>query len=204
MFNVIAKAHLKFHRKFDRIEEKKAFFQKLLCSVCGRKFKTVSALLNHSKFHKTERAKLLLKTPSESRQCNVCLKVFNSASTQKIHQRSHVDLPFACSVCSKRFPSFSGLRVHSRIQHSEYMSHVCVNCGETFQLHHVLLEHIKKKHFIERQKFACQYCDKVFEQESALQKHSVIHIKNVLYICTQCNKPFQNKQNLMTHMSIHS
>ena len=52
-------------------------------------------------------------------ECDVCEKVFVSASKLAEHMRIHTnEKPYECDVCEKRFRQLGNLRYHTRTQHS--------------------------------------------------------------------------------------
>ena len=51
-------------------------------------------------------------------ECDVCEKVFVSASKLAIHVRIHTkEKPYECDVCEKRFTTAGNLQSHVRIHH---------------------------------------------------------------------------------------
>uniref|UniRef100_A0A8D8Q730 Zinc finger protein 28 n=1 Tax=Cacopsylla melanoneura TaxID=428564 RepID=A0A8D8Q730_9HEMI len=50
----------------------------------------------------------------------------------------------------------------------------------------------------------CEYCHKVFDQQSSLLSHNCPQMKPRPYKCDVCEKSFTNSQNLNTHQLIHS
>ena len=65
---------------------------------------------------------------TQQHECDVCEKVFVSASKLAVHMRIHTkEKPYECDVCEKRFRHSNALKRHKRIHTNErpYECHVC-------------------------------------------------------------------------------
>ncbi|XP_076056679.1 uncharacterized protein LOC143034470 isoform X1 [Oratosquilla oratoria] len=51
--------------------------------------------------------------------------------------------------------------------------------------------------------YECQHCSEVFEDESQLKDHTVIHENERPYVCSFCKASFRRKFNLKRHETIH-
>ena len=79
-------------------------------------------------------------------ECDVCEKVFVSASKLAIHVRIHTkEKPYECDVCEKAFRNSSNLQTHMRIHTNEkpYESHVC---EKRFSRSGSLKTHVRTQH----------------------------------------------------------
>ncbi len=78
-------------------------------------------------------------------ECDVCEKVFVSASKLAIHVRIHTkEKPYECDVCEKRFRQSGHLQSHTRTHTNE-------------------------------RPYECDVCEKAFRNSSNLQTHMRIH-----------------------------
>ena len=79
-------------------------------------------------------------------ECDVCEKVFVSASKLAIHVRIHTkEKPYECDVCEKRFSQSGHLQDHMRI-HTNERPYECDVCDKAFrQLAH-LQSHMRTQH----------------------------------------------------------
>lgn len=55
-----------------------------------------------------------------------------------------------------------------------------------------------------KKSFACQYCQKTFQNPANLAKHQQIHVGSSPYKCEHCKKAFTSKFKLVRHVLIHS
>lgn len=57
---------------------------------------------------------------------------------------------------------------------------------------------------VQRSSYACDVCDKKFQNSSNLAKHRNIHTGIKAYVCGFCNKKFARSSNLTRHKIIHT
>nr|XP_018916199.1 PREDICTED: zinc finger protein 808-like [Bemisia tabaci] len=88
-----------------------ATLQAVTCQDCERRFKTLSALINHKKTH----AKYAKKPDFV---CNVCGHGFETPSDLVNHRRTHSrPAEIKCKMCKKVFSNKNNLRFHVAITH---------------------------------------------------------------------------------------
>ena len=103
-------------------------------------------------------------------ECDVCEKVFVSASKLAIHVRIHTkEKPYECDVCEKRFNQSGHLQSHMRIHTNE-------------------------------KPYECHVCEKRFRRSGTLKRHIRIHTKEKPYACDVCEKRFNQSSSLKTHV----
>jgi len=89
----------------------------------------------------------------------------------------------ACTLCSKLVKS-RGMTQHLNMQHK------CKYCAVMVEN---VDEHIKELH----ERDPCEYCDRKFENEAAVDKHiEVVHLQT----CDKCNEEFFSEDSLQGHV----
>ena len=84
-------------------------------------------------------------------ECDVCEKVFVSASKLAIHVRIHTkEKPYECDVCEKRFRHSDTLKRHVRI-HTNEKPYECDVCDKAFRHSSALKEHVRIPYSHERE-----------------------------------------------------
>ena len=103
-------------------------------------------------------------------ECDVCEKVFVSASKLAIHVRIHTkEKPYECDVCEKRFSESGSLTRHMRVHTNE-------------------------------KPYECDVCEKRFCRSDTLKKHKRTHTNEKPYECDVCEKRFRHATSLKYHM----
>lgn len=175
--------------------EKNVCKNKLICSTCGKNFKSSSTLKCHERSHLPDDERL--KYP-----CTYCERRFANAHVLKIHTaRIHEKTTFfTCEFCGKGFTTKSDLAGHIT-KHTNVRNIPCDICGERFKSKHCLRIH-KQRHGAELN-LPCPICKKVFRSSIALQMHKSVH-GDKKYKCHICPKSFKRLENLKSHLSKHT
>ncbi|XP_077474210.1 uncharacterized protein LOC144087948 [Stigmatopora argus] len=128
------------------------------CKVCGKSFRTLTSLANHSEAH-----------PKDA--CGVCGQRSDSEESFRRHLRTHVT-GSVCGLCGKGFSTAAALRTHARV-HTGEKPFACDHCGKAFNCRHNLRRHARK-HTGEKP-YACQVCGKRFSDHSTRKRHLLAH-----------------------------
>jgi KRAB domain-containing zinc finger protein len=211
------------------------------CLMCEKIFSSKKALIRHKGWH--TRCPTLGKeqpptvdSPSENdknvveeqvvskhRTCNVCFKVYSSASTLSRHKRLHTrkiltniksikkPLPVisdsneeagheglhACQYCRKLFRFRKHLVDHERV-HTGERPFSCNQCSLSFSRRAILWRH-KKTHLGVRP-YSCTLCPKSFLMNFQLNQHiAEKHMAEDIYACHRCNKTYRTMLALKKH-----
>lgn len=144
----------------------------LVCSHCGLRFRTRSALRVH---FVRKHSPLLHGLKVVNFKCDVCARQFSSRTYLTMHRRWHSGRlrTFKCDVCRRGFYDACGLRSHMAM-HAESRE----------------------------QPFLCYTCNKGFTSRGNLQTHVLSHGKDHSFVCERCNKGFKFKGHLNIHRKV--
>lgn len=151
--------------------------EKLLCSICGKRFRSLRSHIICKHAHELPANEL--STGDTIITCEVCGKTFASPSQFKIHQRSHTgEKPFHCDVCGKSYGMKQQLREH-RYTHTGEKPYRCSLCSKTFNLATSIMRH-RSIHTGETP-HSCLDCGKHFRLLTFLKAHrrTKAHLKQV-------------------------
>lgn len=164
------------------------------CDKCGKTFKNVSNLLQHSYIHLDK--KLF--------QCDQCQRSFTLKSNLIRHQgKSQCKLPdtkIVCNICNKVFAKDSLLRSHLK-KHSMERPFACDDCGMDFKYKSTLVRHLQHHNGI--RPYSCNICTKTFTHFGLIKPHMRMHTGEKPYTCPVCSKKFSHKHNMLRHTVRH-
>ncbi|WAQ96971.1 ZFP26-like protein, partial [Mya arenaria] len=104
---------------------------------------------------------------------------------------------FIDMFCPCSFSQTKNLRFHEKWSHSEKQFR-CDKCECKFYTNYQLKKHTEKKHVDTRGTWACEVCQKVFNDKRYLSNHMRIHTDP--QICEVCGKAFNCRGQLKQHL----
>lgn len=176
------------------------------CTVCNKKFITVSALRKHEVLHLAEEGvtegELANGAVGENGklECTTCRKLFAHEYSLKIHMaRMHApDREVCrCDQCGRTCVSRLSLERHKKLHGASGEPLVCPTCGKWFSHAALLKVHIEDHNT----ELKCEVCDRIFFGRRALKAHSQVHRQR--HACEPCQKSFRNAEQLKAHMLDH-
>lgn len=198
----------------------------LIC--CSRKFRQLSALVDHLDFHAnpecfkcqicaknfTSLSNLRIHIASmhiqQTRyQCDVCGKFLNCKYRVTAHLKTHIvniksNETFPCHfpLCDKSFNSKNGIKSHIYICHNPNRETFwCEICGKELKSKGSLREHITNTHAQEIKKIQCQICKHYLKNDYSYKKHMNRHKQMEQNItCEYCGKKCTTKPALRSHL----
>lgn len=150
---------------------------------------------------------------SNEYNCMHCSATFVVDSALEVHilgVHSTSSSLFTCIDCNEKFQSDQDLQKHKNDIHVS-KTFVCHICGNRFNKATKLRFHIKTKHDLkkavrsrtESQVVACDVCQKILSNRSALRRHKTsvhkIGRKNLPYHCQICDTRWPTKHTLESH-----
>lgn len=165
------------------------------CQQCGFVFTNSSNLKRHTLIHQSmkyecsichdkKRTKYDLKqhilnthVPNEKHNyvCEVCLKVFNLASTLELHMKQHPSkIRYKCPFCDHVNYNHSSARAHMRSSHNVLKTN---------------------------SDFECRYCEEPFPDVDAIKEHLLTH-SGLHAICGVCFKCYDDVSSLQLHIKL--
>ncbi|XP_069673074.1 zinc finger protein 626-like isoform X26 [Periplaneta americana] len=161
------------------------------CHVCGKRFRTPSALNRHLKdVH--ERVK--------NYKCDICARKFANRRTLDDHRRIHTgERPYVCDACGKSFKTKAALYSHKLI-HTGVFAYRCSFCHIGFYCQsklalHMLIHTGEKPHI-------CDICGKGFRMRHILARHKLVHSDVMPFFCAECGHRFRQERYLRKHMQV--
>ncbi|KAJ8706614.1 hypothetical protein PYW07_012692 [Mythimna separata] len=141
-----------------------------------------------------------------TKQCNVCLRLFNRVNECKRHiiehmlvdayTQKHVFKHLRCQICAAGFEYSDKYKKHMR-DHASLPVYKCELCDRTFSDSSNFTKH-KKVHNLEV--IVCDLCGKKFQSKLSLEKHIEKHRNTTPIRCDICNKIFYFESSYRRHV----
>ncbi|XP_031638681.1 zinc finger protein 721-like [Contarinia nasturtii] len=179
--------------------------EEIPCDICDKKFATIEDRNVHIDDH------------FKPYTCTTCEKVLigdrqfehHRLSTKCVAKRKIDSVTYECFVCHKgNFFSMRSLKIHFNRHHINVkqktdIQHICEFCNKKFANTYILKSHVNQIHLNGKQ-FECGECGKVFNRQSNLQWHQLIHQNQLPCVCKICGKSFRTLSGLNLHKRTHT
>lgn len=179
--------------------------QDIPCDICDKKFATIEDRNAHIDDH------------FKSYTCKTCEAVLvgdrqfehHRLSNKCVAKKKIDSVTFECFVCHKgNFFSMRSLKIHFNRNHNQTKpktttKHICEFCKKKFANVYILKSHVNQIH-LEVNRFECEDCGKVFNRQSNLQWHQLIHQNQLPCVCKICGKSFRTLSGLNLHKRTHT
>lgn len=140
-----------------RVHTKECHRECHVCSDCGKKFNSFSALEAHQKVH----------TDAFPYECHVCQRTFTKLVHLTKHYEGHVMKKNQCPLCELQCSSDHQLTIHMRT-HTGERPYSCEVCSSKFTKLVNLKRHLQVHTKV---RFECQVCLRCFISDASLQSH---------------------------------
>ncbi|XP_055546714.1 zinc finger protein 184-like [Wyeomyia smithii] len=136
--------------------------ESLFCTLCDKKFKSISGLKYHLKRH----------TAIKAFPCFYCSKEFTASSNLNAHIRNvHNDQKsYLCIECEMRFASKDHLTKHIRFTHRLERTFLCPECPKRYFQKSHLNDHVTAAH-TGYKAFSCEACSTFYSCRGSLRRH---------------------------------
>ena len=173
------------HRHIRSVHREK---DAIICTECGKPFKSEDALSEHKAKHKKDFF------------CEECGKIFHSKKGLRLHKMSTHEAPgmkYKCFICSKSFYEKAHFTGHLNA-HNNSEPYECSKCRKSFSYKSNLLRH-QKTCIREEKDNKNRSCNASSSSSVTLKKHSTgTQSETKLYRCV-CGQFFKWRSTLGTH-----
>ncbi|OZC12815.1 zinc finger, C2H2 type [Onchocerca flexuosa] len=138
--------------------------------------------------------------------CQQCDKTLHGFTEFGYHMRTHLiseDREQKCNLCKATFTDPIA-RISHIVEHFMINS-VHVQCGECPTVSFYNFQQIRQHHSDAHLEilYRCAICHQIFNSQYRFQKHSAVHVKEVLrYYCSACSIPFETRDLLAIHVQL--
>ena len=160
--------------------------KKYKCDQCSKGFLFVGDLNHHVKVDHS-------KSENQVFICKYCAKTFKRKGALKEHELSHTDnKDHFCPHCDYKSNRKRCVDKHIKARHVFDSSHICDQCGKSFNTNDKLKRHILTHSDIGQK---CELCGKIMKN---LKRH-IFTAHKVTYKCPECPRVFQAVKGVEAH-----
>lgn len=184
--------------------------KKFVCSVCNMKFFRQDRLKSHVDRYGHDEAKARPE-PQKPPDDKSAIKLINSWIREELDSDNE-GKGFPCKICGKSYDTKKSLSKHQANTHGG-RDERCASCAGACTCADRCSDNKDPEKSNERSKpYTCEECNKSFEKEIKLQRHSRIHerareqqdVNFKRFLCHICSKTFRQNTGLMFHMRTHT
>ncbi|EAT34352.1 AAEL013399-PA, partial [Aedes aegypti] len=134
----------------------------LFCTLCDKKFISISGLKYHLKRH----------TDIKAFACVYCSKKFTANSNLNAHIRNKhsLDKSYVCPECDQNFACKDHLTKHIRSKHRQERAFKCPECSKCYFQKSHLNDHVAASH-LGYKAFVCELCNTSYSCRGSLRRH---------------------------------
>lgn len=140
------------------------------------------------------------------RGCEFCGKVLKDLPNYERHRMRHTsDRKYKCNECDATFVYARELSLHAPYHDTANHNFICYECDppKKYYFKRSLKTHMARNHKPRQRDQVCPECGKTFYDQTALKKHSLVHMDVKRYVCEVCSQRFTRGDHLRTHMKTH-
>ena len=173
----------------------------LICTECGKGYKTDAGLKEHMSVHDGQ-----MKPKYELQKCQICETSVKSqffAKHMKKHDASDENVNFfPCTFegCGKQYLLKKLLLLHRKTAHQLDGAFKCDHCEFTTSGQRRMDRHVVKHS--DARDFICQECGKGYKTDVALKDHILWHTGVFAFKCDLCNTKYLTKGRFNLHKKI--
>ncbi|XP_074539672.1 uncharacterized protein LOC141800786 isoform X2 [Halichoeres trimaculatus] len=169
------------------------------CSVCGKVYLYLNALLKHQCEHASPDPAGRYVQKEGKYECPVCGLGITRKARLRAHMRAHkVKLSLKCDECNITFKTEKSFKRHLELH--KLKPFWCLSCSRGFSCKESLEKHLQDH---DPKKFNCNVCTKSFRYRMQLMYHMNTHTGAKPYQCAVCWKGFAYPGNVISHQKKH-
>lgn len=168
------------------------------CELCSVSFARAKNLAEHKMIHTGERPHV----------CSFCHKGFIRRSRLAKHLEKNPK-NCTCRVCGETFEQPCLTKIHAEATHAQTTSKDKYKLSQRIMMRQQALipsELIasadlqgEQQTDTSKKRLKCEHCDKMFQKQSELRRHTYIHTGEKPYLCKKCGMRFNQTSHLVRH-----